>query len=192
MREEFFIERKGVRMVLYAGLLDEAHERGLRSITTELIQVPTTDNEQTAIVKAEITLEPEPNQMRRYEAYGDASPNNVARNITPHIIRMAETRAKARALRDAVNVGAVSLEEMGDDQPEERQQQSQSRQRPSPQAQQTSDNASGQNIASDSSVNYLKKLLADAGLETDGWESRSQREVSAKIKELKGGSGASG
>ena len=37
MREEYMIERQGKRFVLYAGLLDEAHERGLRSIETELL-----------------------------------------------------------------------------------------------------------------------------------------------------------
>lgn len=51
-----------------------------------------------------------------FSGIGDASPQNVSRNIVPHLIRMSETRAKARALRDAVNVGATSLEELsGDD-----------------------------------------------------------------------------
>jgi hypothetical protein len=56
---------------------------------------------------------------RTFSGIGDASPENVGRGIVPHIIRMAETRAKARALRDAVNVGATALEELsdGDDAP---------------------------------------------------------------------------
>ncbi len=108
MREEYMIERQGKRFVLYAGLLGEAHARGLRSIETELLQVPSAENGEVAIATAVVRTED-----GKFSGIGDASPQNVGRAIAPHVIRMAETRAKARALRDAINVGVTSLEEMG-------------------------------------------------------------------------------
>ncbi|MDQ3659244.1 MAG: hypothetical protein M3338_06170 [Actinomycetota bacterium] len=110
MREEYMIERQGKRFVLYAGLLEEAHERGLRSIETELLQVPGTENGEVAIARAVVRTED-----GKFSGIGDASPTNVNRQIAPHIIRMAETRAKARALRDAINVGVTAFEELGED-----------------------------------------------------------------------------
>ena len=110
MRDEFVIPHQGKQYVLFAGLLDEAHSRGLSSIDTELVQAPTEENGRVAICKARVEME----DGRTFSGIGDASPENVGRNIMPHIIRMAETRAKARALRDAVNVGAVALEELAD------------------------------------------------------------------------------
>lgn len=109
------ITRQGKQYVLFAGLLDEAHNRGLRGIDTELIQVPDESNGNVAVIKATVHME----DGRTFSGIGDASPDNVGRNIAPHVIRMAETRAKARALRDAVNVGATALEELsdGDDAP---------------------------------------------------------------------------
>ncbi len=110
MRDEFLIMRQGKQYVLFAGLLDEAHARGLKGIDTELLQVPTAENGNVAVVKATVEME----EGRTFSGIGDASPENVGRGIVPHIIRMAETRAKARALRDAVNVGATALEELSD------------------------------------------------------------------------------
>jgi hypothetical protein len=102
------IERQGKRFVLYAGLLEEAHSRGLRSIETELLQIPESENGEVAIVRAVVRTED-----GKFTGIGDASPENVNRTIAPHVIRMAETRAKARALRDAINVGVTAFEELG-------------------------------------------------------------------------------
>jgi hypothetical protein len=92
----------------YAGLLSRAHEEGLKSIGTVLLQVPCKDNGFVAIATATVAT-----GKGVFTGIGDASPENVNKKIGPHIIRMAETRAKARALRDAVNIGVVCLEELG-------------------------------------------------------------------------------
>lgn len=120
MRSEFMITRQGRQFVLYAGLLDMAHDNGLKSIHTELVQVPTPENGMVAICKATTYFDEvddmSPTQEKRgkmFQGIGDASPESVGKMIVPHIIRMAETRAKARALRDALNIGATALEELG-------------------------------------------------------------------------------
>lgn len=110
MKREFIIERQGKTFVLYAGLLEEAHAQGLREIATELLQIPSPENGHLAVCRAVVTTE-----KGCFSGIGDASPENVGRMIAPHILRMAETRAKARALRDAINVGMTALEELGGD-----------------------------------------------------------------------------
>lgn len=108
--QRFTVKIHGKDFVTYHGLLDMAHTKGLRSITTELIQIPVEDNGHTAIVKATAVM----NDERVFSDYGDASPSSVGEvQLVPHLIRMASTRAKARALRDAVNVGLCSIEELG-------------------------------------------------------------------------------
>jgi hypothetical protein len=110
VKKEFVVERDGRSFVLYAGLLDLAHERGLKSITTTLVQVPGELNGMMAIVHATVEME-----QGTFTGLGDACPTNVTRMMAPHLIRMAETRAKARALRDAVNVGVTAFEELSDE-----------------------------------------------------------------------------
>jgi hypothetical protein len=93
----------------YAGVLALAHEDGLRSISTKLVQIPTKENGMVAITTAKVRT-----NKGTFEVIGDADPTNVNSKIVRHLIRMSETRAKARALRDAVNIGLVTLEELGD------------------------------------------------------------------------------
>lgn len=114
IKKEFMTERQGKPFVLYAGLLDAAHRAGLVSIKTELIQVPNEMNGQTAICGATVTMEKD-GVLRTFTGIGDAAPNNVSAAMRTCLIRMAETRSKARAIRDAINVGTCSVEELGDD-----------------------------------------------------------------------------
>jgi len=94
----------------YALLLDLAHKERLDSVETTIVQLPAEANGFTAIVRAVVRT-----AGGSYSAHGDANVQNVGAQIGPHYIRMAETRAVARALRSAVNVGAVALEELGGD-----------------------------------------------------------------------------
>jgi hypothetical protein len=114
MKSEFLIQRNGKIFVLYAGLLDLAHERGLRDIRVELVQAPSAENSFVAIAKAIVTVAHN-DTFAIFEEIGDASAANTSKTIAPHIIRMAATRAKARALRDAMNIGVTALEELKGD-----------------------------------------------------------------------------
>src|SRR5439155_4191594 len=109
VKREFVVERQGRSFVLYAGLLELAHGQGLRAIRTRLLQTPSEEKGRAAIVHAEVETD-----RGTFSGIGDASPSNVARAMLTCTIRLAETRAKARALRDAVNVGVAALEELGD------------------------------------------------------------------------------
>lgn len=110
IRDEYRISHRGKEMVLYAGLLDAVHAQGLKSIETHLVQIPSDENGQVAIVRARVTMDDE----THFEGIGDASSDNVGKNIAPHIIRMAETRAKARAMRDAINVSEALQDDHAD------------------------------------------------------------------------------
>lgn len=113
MRKDFMVERQGKTFCLYAGLLDLAHQTGLLSIKTSLVQIPSEANNRTAICTAVVTMIKD-GVEKEFTGIGDAAPNNVAPAMQNCLIRMAETRAKARALRDAVNIGVAAFEELGD------------------------------------------------------------------------------
>lgn len=91
----------------YRGLLHLAHEQGLRSVRTELLQFPSAANGDTAIVRAVVRT-----GKGTFTGIGDANPKNVNPKVAPHAIRMAETRAEARAFRKALDIGVVALEEL--------------------------------------------------------------------------------
>lgn len=108
--ERFLKTIEGKEFVLYAGLLDLAHQKGLLRIETEILQFPTSENNQTAIVKA--IAESKLGEV--FSDVGDANAANCNYKVGKHLVRMASTRAKARALRDFTNIGITALEELGD------------------------------------------------------------------------------
>ncbi|HEY8363780.1 MAG TPA: hypothetical protein VIK77_13095 [Tissierellaceae bacterium] len=110
VNEKFIINLQGKSYVTYEGLLDLAHQKNLKSLEVEIIQIPTNENGMTAICKAVATTDEE-----RFQDIGDASPRSVNTALVPHLIRMASTRAKARVLRDLTNVGMTAIEELSID-----------------------------------------------------------------------------
>ena len=115
MDGKYIISQNGRQFVRFEGLLLAAHDAGLSAVKTALLQAPSEGNGQTAIVQAEVTT-----ARGTFTGIGDASPQSVARHLAPHVCRMAETRALARALRFALGVAAVAVEELsgeGDGEP---------------------------------------------------------------------------
>lgn len=102
----------GKAVPTYGALLELAHKCGLSGIKTMLVQAPAPTNGGLAIVHATAVFVVD-GAFADYTGLGDASVANVGRGVAPHIVRVAETRAKARALRDALCITDAALEEMG-------------------------------------------------------------------------------
>jgi hypothetical protein len=102
---EHMVELHGKRFVTFAGLLALAHSRGLTSLTADW-----TYNDAALSLAQAVAVFP----FGTYTECGDATPDNVTKKVSPHFRRVALTRAKARALRDALNIDMVSLEELAE------------------------------------------------------------------------------
>jgi len=102
----FLTHLHGKAFVRYAGLLALAHERGLVRLDARI----EFHSETLVLASATATFA----DGRTFTEWADATPANVTAQVRPHWIRMALTRAKARALRDALNIAVVALEELGE------------------------------------------------------------------------------
>ena len=109
--EQYIKLIKGKRFVLYAGLLDLAHQSGLVQLLFSMLQSPNDNNGWTCIMHARTVWD----DGRVFEEIGDSTPQNTTRMVADHYIRVAATRAKARALRDALNIKMLASVEVGDD-----------------------------------------------------------------------------
>jgi len=108
--ERFIKTIDGKDFVLYSGLLDLAHQRGLLKIVVEPLQYPMKENGYFAICRATALSK----SGETFSDIGDASPANCDAKFANHLLRMASTRAKSRVLRDLDNIGMTCLEELGE------------------------------------------------------------------------------
>ena len=98
---------QGRPFVKFAGLLQMAHERGLVSLTVDW----TYNDADLSLAHAVATFQ----DGRRFEDSGDATPANTNKKVAPHFRRCALTRASARALRLALGVDLVAVEELAEE-----------------------------------------------------------------------------
>ena len=109
-KEGYLVTRQGTEFIRYKGLLSLAHNEGLTTIAIDTIQLPDESNGNRCIIMATVS-----GDRGTYQDIGDASPKDLTGMIVPHLIRMAATRAKARALNNYLGIGICSVEELGGD-----------------------------------------------------------------------------
>ena len=104
-RNNHIAKLQGKEYVLFGGLLWIAHENGLNSIQTQIIEH---DRESKfCIVQATVK-----GRRGTFTGYGDADPKTCGKKVADAYIRMSETRAVARALRFYTGIGMTAKEEL--------------------------------------------------------------------------------
>lgn len=82
--------------------LDRAHSLGRLNIRTSMLYNEPTKH--TAVFEAIVRIQPHGKEEEEtYYAHGDTDEASIPKNMFPHYLRFAETRAIARALRWATN-----------------------------------------------------------------------------------------
>jgi hypothetical protein len=110
LNERFIIKIENRDFVQYAGLLDLGHQKGIAQIEVDPIQLPTAENGNFAVCKATVVSK----TGESFTDVGDANPQNCSSKVSKHLLRLASTRAIARALRSFTNIGMTCLEELAD------------------------------------------------------------------------------
>lgn len=149
-------KKSGKDFILFTGLLNLGHDEGLKDITTNIEQMPSKDNGMYAVVSASVVTE-----RGSFSGIGDAAPDSVNKMLLPHLLRMAETRAIARALRFATNIGMTCLEELSSDSVMSKGQSNQ----PAPKKQYTPSASGDSQICTEKQINYIRKLFKDTPMD---------------------------
>jgi hypothetical protein len=108
--ERWITTIEGREFVKYPGLLDLGHQKGISQIEVEIVQLPTAENGHFAVCKASVVSK----TGESFVDIGDANPGNCSSKVSKAVLRLASTRAIARALRSFTNIGMTCLEELSD------------------------------------------------------------------------------
>lgn len=116
-KSKFIVNIKGKEAVLAEGIKVLAHEKGIKKLNARIVQFPNKDNDNMCIVEAHLVgYDWDPVEKKvtevEYTAIGDASPRNCTSMVSAAFIRMAETRAISRVLKNYTNIGMVAFEEL--------------------------------------------------------------------------------
>jgi len=155
------------------GLLYYARKSGeLTSIRVELLE----RGKGYCIVKATVYTK----DGGIFEALGDASESNTNRMVSPHLIRMAETRAINRALREAFPIGLCSYEELSETDVSEREEGGAPGKPAKVEGSSQGKNKTNgsEKMISDSQLKYIWRLAKEV------WEGVPQEEIDATLHEL--------
>lgn len=104
---------KGKDFVTYPGLLEKAHNKGLKSF--EILEHWQSEDLKKAWCKVRahcVVKEKDVLHECFFDGIGSSTPENTGDMTQGYPIEMAHTRAKGRALRDFLNIGEAMLEEL--------------------------------------------------------------------------------
>lgn len=101
----YLVNLHGKEYITHAGLLELAHSQGIESITSVIVSFDP-DSREAVVLSTAV------GERGTFTGIGDASPQNVSRNIASATLRMAETRSMNRAMRSYLGIGMTTAEEM--------------------------------------------------------------------------------
>ncbi len=118
-RKKFVISigKGGAEAIKVDGLIILAHEKGIKSMKTRIIQYPSQENQWTCIAATTVIgydWNPITEKVEEveYEDFADANQNNCTSMTKSSYIRMASTRSVGRVLRKYTNVDMVCSDEI--------------------------------------------------------------------------------
>ena len=110
MDEKYVIDVKGKKVVVYAGLLNEAISEGLFELTVKDVFVDWKEKSAYCIAQAKVRTKT--GDIKIFEGVGSSTPDITKGFTAGHFVEMAHTRAKSRALRDLLNLDMLGESEL--------------------------------------------------------------------------------